>query len=151
MSATQKLAIHSGRWYKSAKTRLVDFMAKQKASPRFLNLLAIRLPPGGIASIGHRISGVLMFLSIPLIAGLFALSLKNEQGFQQAVGYLHATPFRLLSLLLVWSLLHHLLAGIRHLLLDIDIGVGKAPARISARVVNFGAVLLAGVYAVWLL
>jgi len=126
-------------------------MAKQKAAPRFLNLLAIRLPPGGIASIGHRISGVLMFLSIPLFAGLFGLSLESEQGFQQAVNIIHATPFRLLSLLLVWSLLHHLLAGIRHLLLDIDVGVDKAPARASARMVNFGALLLAAAYAASLL
>ena len=126
-------------------------MAKQQAAPKFLNLLAIRLPPGGIASIGHRISGVLMFLSIPLLAWLFGLSLESEQGFRQAAGYLHATPFRLLSLALVWSLSHHLLAGIRHLLLDADIGVSKEPARASARVVNFGAVLLAIVYAVVLL
>ena len=126
-------------------------MAKQKTPPKFLNLLAIRLPAGGIVSIGHRVSGVLMFLSIPLFAGLFALSLKNQQGFRQAVDFLHTTPFRLLSVLLVWSLLHHLLAGIRHLFLDIDRGVGKQSARLSARVVNFGALLLAGVYAVSLL
>ncbi len=126
-------------------------MAKQKTPPKFLNLLAIRLPAGGIASIGHRISGVLMFLSIPLFAGLFALSLKNEQGFRQAVDFLHATPFRLLSVLLVWALLHHLFAGIRHLFLDIDRGVGKQQARFSARVVNSGALLLAGLYAVSLL
>ncbi len=126
-------------------------MAKQKAAPRFLDLLAIRLPPGGIASIGHRISGVLMFLSIPLFAWLFALSLESAQGFAEATGYLHTTPFRLLLLLLVWSLSHHLLAGIRHLLLDIDVGVDKRPARASARVVNFGALLLAALYAVTLL
>jgi len=126
-------------------------MAKLKTPPKFLNLLAIKLPAGGIASIGHRVSGVLMFLSIPLFAGLFALSLKNQQGFRQAVDFLHTTPFRLLSVLLVWSLLHHLLAGIRHLFLDIDRGVGKQSARLSARVVNFGALLLAGVYAVSLL
>lgn len=126
-------------------------MVKQQAAPKFLNLLAIRLPPGGIASIGHRISGVLMFLSIPLFAWLFGLSLESEQNFQQAVSYLHATPFRLLSLALVWSLSHHLLAGVRHLLLDIDVGVTKGSARNSARVVNFGAVLLAAAYAVSLL
>jgi succinate dehydrogenase / fumarate reductase cytochrome b subunit len=126
-------------------------MAQQKAAPKFLNLLAIRLPPGGIASIGHRISGVLMFLSIPIFAWLFGLSLESEQGYRQAAGYLHTTPFRLLSLALVWSLGHHLLAGIRHLLLDIDIGVGKASARTSARVVNVGAVLLAIAYAAILL
>ncbi len=123
-------------------------MAKQKAAPKFLNLLAIRLPPGGIASIGHRISGVLMFLSIPLFAWLFGLSLDSEEGFRQAVTYLHTTPFRLLLLVLFWSLSHHLLAGIRHLVLDVDIGVDRRPARASARVVNFGAIVLVILYVV---
>ncbi len=122
-------------------------MTKQKAAPRFLNLLAIRLPPGGVASIGHRISGVLMFLSIPLFAWLFALSLQSADGFDRAAAWLHTPPFRLLSLLLVWSLSHHLLAGLRHLLLDVDIGVDKARARASARLVNFGALALAALYA----
>lgn len=123
-------------------------MAKQKAAPKFLNLLAIRLPPGGIASIGHRISGVLMFLSIPLFAWLFGLSLDSEQGFAQALAYLHSTPFQLLFLFMVWSLSHHLLAGIRHLLLDVDIGVDKPTARLTARIVNFGALLVVLVYLV---
>jgi len=124
-------------------------MEKRKAAPKFLNLLAIKLPPGGIASIGHRVSGVLMFLAIPLFAWLFGLSLGSEEGFHQVEVYLHTTLFRLLIVLLVWSLIHHLLAGIRHLLLDVDIGVEKVPARMTARVVNFGAILLVALYVVF--
>ena len=126
-------------------------MARQKPAPKFLNLLLIKLPPGGIASIGHRISGVLMFLSIPLIAWLFGLSLENAQGFQQARQHLHSIPVMLLSVLLVWSLSHHLLAGIRHLLLDVEIGLDKATARRSAWLVNLGALLATAWYAVKLL
>lgn len=126
-------------------------MARQKPAPKFLNLFVIKLPPGGIASIGHRISGVLMFLSLPLFAWLFGLSLENPQGFQQAREYLHTTPVLLLSVLLVWSLCHHLLAGIRHLLLDIEIGLDKDKARLSAWLVNLGALLATIWYAVSLL
>jgi len=126
-------------------------MARQKPAPKFLNLLLIKLPPGGIASIGHRISGVLMFLSIPLLAWLFGLSLENAQGFQQARQHLHSIPIMLLSVLLVWSLSHHLLAGIRHLLLDVGIGLDKATARLSAWLVNLGALLATAWYAVKLL
>jgi succinate dehydrogenase / fumarate reductase cytochrome b subunit len=126
-------------------------MARQKPAPKFLNLLLIKLPPGGIASIGHRISGVLMFLSIPLLAWLFGLSLENAQGFEQARQHLHSTPIMLLSVLLVWSLSHHLLAGIRHLLLDVGIGLDKATARLSAWLVNLGALLVTAWYAVKLL
>ena len=126
-------------------------MARQKPAPKFLNLLLIKLPPGGIASIGHRISGVLMFLFIPLLAWLFGLSLENPQGFQQAQEHLHSSPLMLLSVLLVWSLSHHLLAGIRHLLLDVEIGLDKVTARLSAWLVNLGALLATAWYVVTLL
>ena len=92
-----------------------------------------------------------MFLSIPLIAWLFGLSLENAQGFQQARQHLHSIPVMLLSVLLVWSLSHHLLAGIRHLLLDVEIGLDKATARLSAWLVNLGALLATAWYAVKLL
>jgi len=123
-------------------------MDRSKPAPKFLNLFQIKLPAGGIASIAHRISGVFMFVSIPLIAWLFALSLQNEQGYRAALEYLDSLPLRLFALVLVWSLCHHLLAGLRHLLLDIDIGVDKGRARISAWLVNIGALVLTAVYLV---
>ena len=126
-------------------------MDRKKPAPRFLNLLQIKLPPGGIASIGHRISGVFMFLSIPLIAWLFARSLENETAWLDVIGLLKSPPAQLVSVVLVWSLSHHLLAGIRHLLLDIDIGVDKLKARASAWVVNIGALILVAVYLVAIL
>ena len=121
-------------------------MATKKTAPKFLNLFYIKLPAGGVASIGHRISGVLMFLSIPLLAYLFGLSLADPQGFQQARELLHSAPLVAVSAGLVWSLSHHLFAGIRHLLLDVDIGIGKAQGRASAWLVNVAALLVTGAY-----
>ncbi len=126
-------------------------MDRQIPAPKFLNLLQIKLPPGGIASIAHRISGVFMFLAIPLAAWLFGLSLQSEQGYQAALGHLQSVPVRLLSVVLVWSLSHHLLAGLRHLLLDIEIGVELQQARFSAWLVNLGGLLLTALYLVMLL
>lgn len=121
-------------------------MDRRKPAPKYLNLLQIELPPGGIASIAHRISGVLMFLAIPLLAWLFSLSLQSEQGYRMALDYLHRLPLRLLSLLLVWALAHHLLAGIRHLLLDLEIGITRSRGRTSAWIVNLGALALTALY-----
>jgi succinate dehydrogenase cytochrome b subunit len=126
-------------------------MDRPKPAPKFLNLLQIELPPGGIASIAHRISGVLMFLSIPLLAWLFGLSLQDEEGYRAALGYLQQPPLRLLSLVLVWALAHHLLAGLRHLFLDLEIGMSRTGARASALLVNLGALALTALYLVsWL-
>jgi succinate dehydrogenase / fumarate reductase cytochrome b subunit len=121
-------------------------MSVRKPAPKFLNLFLIKLPPSGVVSIAHRISGVLMFLSIPVIAYLFALSLESRQGFEQVRAWLASPAAIVLTVLLVWSLSHHLLAGIRHLLLDIEIGVQRAQARTSAWLVNLGALLLTAVY-----
>ncbi len=125
---------------------MLGSMDRKKPAPRFLNLLKIKLPPGGITSIAHRISGVLMFLGIPLVAWLFARSLENEVAYLEVVRLMQSPPAVPISLLLVWSLSHHLLAGIRHLLLDIDIGMEKAQARASAWLVNVGALVLTAIY-----
>lgn len=121
-------------------------MSVRKPAPRFLNLFLIKLPPSGVVSIAHRISGVLMFVSIPVIAYLFALALESRQGFEQVRVWLASPAAIVLTVLLVWSFSHHLLAGIRHLLLDIEIGVQRAQARTSAWLVNLGALLLTAIY-----
>jgi succinate dehydrogenase / fumarate reductase cytochrome b subunit len=126
-------------------------MATQKPAPKFLNLLRIKLPPGGVASIGHRVSGVLMFLAVPMVAWQFGLSLESPQGFEEAQRCRDSVLLFAISLLLVWSLSHHLLAGIRHLLLDIELGIDKLAARTSAWLVNIGALLMTALYLVWVL
>jgi succinate dehydrogenase / fumarate reductase cytochrome b subunit len=123
-------------------------MSVKKPAPKFLNLFLIKLPPSGIVSIAHRISGVLMFVCIPFIAYLFALSLESVQGFVQVRAWLASPAVMILTVLLVWSFSHHLLAGIRHLLLDVEIGVQRSQARTSAWLVNLGALLLTALYLV---
>lgn len=121
-------------------------MSAKRTAPKFLNLFLIKLPPSGIVSIAHRISGVLLFLTIPFIAYLFAQSLHSPQAFAEVRAWLASPLVMAVSLLLVWSFSHHLLAGIRHLLLDIEIGVERRQARVSAWLVNLGALVLTALY-----
>ena len=97
--------------------------------PVYLNLVQIRLPLPGFISILHRVSGVLMVLSIPFCIYLLELSLRNDAGYAAAQAMLDGVPAKLVIMLLTWSLMHHLLAGIRYLLIDLDIGVERAAAR----------------------
>lgn len=115
--------------------------------PRFLNLWQIRLPVTGWASILHRLSGVLLFLLLPLPLYMLQLSLSGTEGFHRATLIANSLPARLVVLLLLWSLAHHLFAGIRVLLIDMEWGSGLAAARRSARLVVGLAlfVLLCGV------
>jgi succinate dehydrogenase / fumarate reductase cytochrome b subunit len=118
-------------------------MATTGRRPVFLNLAEIKLPLAGYLSILHRVSGALMFLATPLLIYLLDLSLSGEAGYARADELVHGWFFILLLFVLVWSLLHHLLAGIRYLLIDVDIGVDKPHYRQSALAVLVAAPLLA--------
>ena len=106
-----------------------------KAAPKFLNLLQIRFPIGAIASIGHRVSGVLLLIALPLLTDILDRSLRNEADFVSLRAAL-SSPWVVLALSLsAWAITHHILAGIRHLLMDVGIGSRLQQARLSARVV----------------
>lgn len=107
-------------------------MVRTAKPPVYLNLLQIRFPVAAVLSIGHRISGVVLFLCIPFCVYLLDLSLRNESGFAKATEILASTPVRWLTVVLIWMFAHHFYAGIRFLLIDIDAGVEKSIARISA-------------------
>jgi succinate dehydrogenase / fumarate reductase cytochrome b subunit len=124
-------------------------MPPRSTKPVFLNLLQIKLPWMGLVSILHRITGVLLFLAIPLCFYLLGLSLDGEAGFNQVVTIMQSFPFKLFSLALLWVFLHHLLAGIRFLLIDLDVGVNIPRARQSAVSVFISGLLLAPI--AWML
>jgi succinate dehydrogenase / fumarate reductase cytochrome b subunit len=110
--------------------------------PKFLNLFQIHMPVGAVASIAHRIAGALLFLVMPAAVFLLELSLRGPEGFEQAQAILQSQLAKLAGIVLAWALLHHLLAGIRFLLLDFEIGVSRERARMTAWLVNFGAPVL---------
>lgn len=117
-------------------------MTATKARPVHLNLLKIKLPIGGIMSILHRATGIFMFLMVPYLLYLLDLSLTSPQGYAAASASVHSGIGVILILGLMWSLMHHLLAGIRYLAIDVDYGVEKEMARKSARVVVYAAPVL---------
>ncbi len=116
--------------------------------PKHLDLRVIRLPVTGVASILHRLSGLLLVLATPILIGLLALSLESPAGFDAARALLGSTPAGAVLVLLGWALGHHLFAGIRYLLLDIDIGVERTAARGGAWFVTGGGVAV-GLLTLW--
>jgi succinate dehydrogenase / fumarate reductase cytochrome b subunit len=116
--------------------------------PVYLNLFKIRLPTTGIVSFAHRVSGVFLFLAIPFSIYLLDLSVTSAQGFEHSMQLLQGPVMQLVLLVLVWSLVHHFLAGIRYLFLDFDIGIDKAGSNKSAWSVIVTEVCIMAVY-VW--
>ncbi|MDP1605930.1 MAG: succinate dehydrogenase, cytochrome b556 subunit [Rhodocyclaceae bacterium] len=106
-----------------------------KKRPKYLNLIKIKLPIAGIASILHRVSGVGLFLMLPLLVWLLELSLRSPESFE-AMKQVAAHPLLKLILIgLLWALLHHFCMGIRILLIDMHIGVDRLQASSSAKMV----------------
>ncbi len=117
-------------------------MANPNKRPVFLNLLLIRQPPAAVLSIGHRISGVLMVLLLPLLIYLFDLSVRSPASYARLQSWFDSVPGKIFVVALAWMLAHHLLAGIRFLLLDVHVGVERTPARRSAWVVNIAGIVI---------
>ena len=115
-----------------------------KPRPQFRNIhvsqiVAYRLPPAGIVSILHRVSGVLMFLLMPFIIWMFDASVSSEMSFgvfksafAAGVGFLPGWFLKLVALALIWAYLHHLIAGVRHLWMDATHAVTKEFGHSSA-------------------
>ncbi len=105
----------------------------------FKDLTTYRLPAAGIVSILHRISGAIMFLLLPFIIWLFDTSVSSEYSFARfkaafnvGLGVVPGWFFKLLALALIWAYLHHLIAGLRHLYMDVRHAVSKEFGKSSA-------------------
>jgi len=91
----------------------------------FRDLPTYRLPLAGLVSILHRISGALMFLLLPFIIWMFDLSVSSEISYARLTGVfgggaIGGLLLKLLALALIWAYLHHLMAGLRHLWMDVS-------------------------------
>lgn len=105
----------------------------------FKDLTTYRLPPAGWVSILHRVSGAMMFLLLPLIVWLFDTSVSSEisygtftSAFDAGIGFVPGWFVKLVALALIWAYLHHLIAGVRHLYMDMTHSVTKEFGKSSA-------------------
>lgn len=112
-----------------------------------LQIIRYRLPAAGIVSILHRISGALMFLLLPFVLYLFDKSITSEISFEYLKGYVSHPLVKLAVLVLCWGYLQHFCAGIRHLIMDIHIGLSKEEAAKSAKTVLVVSLVLTALVA----
>jgi len=104
--------------------------------PKYYDLNLAHLPPPGLVSIIHRVSGALLFF--PILPGLLyvmQMALGSEQSFAQCRAFFGQPLVKLVLIGMFWLYAHHFFAGIRYLLLDVHLGIMKQPARTSAVVV----------------
>lgn len=109
----------------------------------FFNLTRIQMPVGAVTSIAHRITGILLAIGIPFGVYLLDQSLRDPQSYVWVTQLFAHSAFKVATLAFIWALAHHLFAGVRHLLSDIDIGSRLPAARRSAWSVNLGGIAVA--------
>lgn len=113
-----------------------------KPRPVFLEIPNIRLPIPGIVSILHRISGVGLFIMLPVLLYLLSGTLSRESAFETYRAIVSNPLVKLILIGVLWAYLHHLLAGVRFLLLDAHKGLELNTARNTAKLVFTAALVL---------
>lgn len=127
-------------------------MSEVPKRPQFRNIhvtqiVGYRLPLAGVISILHRVSGAFLFLMLPFLLYLLEQSLLTESTFAYLQGIVSAWYVKLVILALSWSYLHHFCAGVRHLVMDMHIGIEKDSARQTAVVVLAASLTLTALVA----
>ncbi len=117
-------------------------MRQRKIRPVYLNLFNIRFPLAAIASILHRIAGVLLIISLPFLIYLFDLSLHDADAFDKALAITRHPLICLYLYLLLWAISHHFVAGIRYFLVDLELISGKQASAVSATTVVVSGLLI---------
>lgn len=134
-------------------------MTVARKRPEFRNINALRdlpsyrLPAPGWVSILHRVSGVLMFVLLPFIIWMFDTSVSSELSFARfraafnvGLGFVPGWFVKLVALGLIWAYLHHFIAGLRHLWMDVSHkAVSKEFGGFSAKVTLWASLLLTAV------
>jgi len=123
-----------------------------KKRPVNLDILTISQPVTAIVSILHRVTGIILFVGLAFLFYAFDLSLDSQQGFDQVVNILQ-TSF--LAKFIIWgvvsALLYHLVAGVKHLFMDMgyfeELDSGRSAA-IANLIIAAVFIVLAGVW-IW--
>jgi succinate dehydrogenase / fumarate reductase cytochrome b subunit len=118
--------------------------------PVFLPVLKYRYPITAIVSVLHRLSGVILFLVIPFLLYALQLSLGSEHDFQRVKTALHHPLAMAFLWLILAALFYHLVAGIRHLLMDVGVAESRRAGRATAWTVILLTIVLLIVVAIWL-
>jgi len=116
--------------------------------PKHLALQHIKFPLPAIVSGLHRISGLLLFLSLPFLLWTLQYSLRSIETYTLLAWMLQHPLSKLFLLGVFWAFSHHFCAGIRCIAIDLDWGVKLAQARASSKwvmIISLTATVLIGV------
>ncbi len=122
----------------------------KKQRPVNLDLTTIKMHPAANASILHRVSGVIMVFAIGILLLTLSTSLSSAEGFAQIQGYLDGIFFKFIIFGCLSALTFHVLAGVRHLFMDLGHFEELASGNATAKVIMILWLAISAVIGVWL-
>ncbi len=115
--------------------------------PVNLDLSTIKFPVTAIASITHRVTGVAIFLALPILLWMLDRSLASPESFADLKELMTSPLVKLVVWAILAVLLYHLVAGIRHLIMDTGVGESLEGGRRGAKltfIISAVLILLVG-------
>ena len=107
----------------------------KKSRPVNLDLQTMRFPLTAIASILHRVSGVITFVAVAILLWLLNLSLSSPEGFATAASITDSGLVKVVLWGILTALFYHIVLGVRHLLMDMgyfeEMETGLASTKVS--------------------
>jgi succinate dehydrogenase / fumarate reductase cytochrome b subunit len=117
--------------------------------PVNLDLRTIKLPITAYTSILHRISGVILFIGLAALLYGLDLSLSSEDGFARVKAFLAYPLVKLVIWAVLSALLYHLVAGVRHLIMDMGVGETLQGGKLGSQIVLIVSAVLIVLVGVW--
>ena len=125
-------------------------IAVNSKRPVNLDLRTIKLPVTAYTSIAHRISGIILFIAIAGLLWMLDSSLSSESGFEQVQDVLQNPIVKFITWGVLSALLYHLVAGVRHLVMDAGVGEGLESGKRGAQAIIVIAAVLIVLLGVWI-
>ncbi len=120
-----------------------------KNRPVNLDLATIKLPITAYVSILHRVSGVILFAGVAILLSMLDCSLDSPESFASLQNSLQQPLIQLLIWGTLAALAYHMVAGVRHLIMDCGIGETLEGGRLGAKILLVVAIVLIILAGVW--
>ena len=128
---------------------MAEMRRTRPGTMRLIDAVKYRLPVAALVSILHRVSGAVMFVLLPFVIWMFDVSVTSEISFERftsafgvGLGFVPGWLVKIAVLGLIWAYLHHFIAGVRHLWMDMTHSVSKAQGHSSAVVTLIASLVL---------
>ncbi len=120
-----------------------------KNRPVNLDISTIKLPISAYVSILHRASGIVLFVGVAILLCMLDASLESEESFASLKESMQNPLYQFFIWGTIAALAYHLVAGVRHLLMDVGIGETLEGGQNGAKIVIFVSVILIVLAGLW--